>query len=146
MAFSVIVPPSQERRPTITVAIGRVKISIPADVAMSRPTPRPQVRKSNSQFASSPPLSDATVSLIVCGDHKIEVIKEVRTITALDLKGAKDLVDNAPSILKEGVSWSEAVAIKAALEGVGATIAIQPSRRRGDGHGAPQHVGGGHGA
>ena len=62
----------------------------------------------------------ATVALIAFGDRKIEVIKEIRAITSLGLKEAKDLVEDAPSIVKEGVSWFEAEAIQAALENVGA--------------------------
>jgi len=64
--------------------------------------------------------TEFTVILAAIGDKKIEVIKEVRAITALGLKEAKDLVEGAPKAVKEGVSKEEAEKIKAALEKVGA--------------------------
>src|SRR3569623_1364331 len=64
--------------------------------------------------------TDFTVVLASAGDKKIEVIKEVRAITGLGLKEAKDLVEGAPKPLKEGVAKDEAEKIKANLEKVGA--------------------------
>jgi large subunit ribosomal protein L7/L12 len=61
--------------------------------------------------------TDFTVVLASAGDKKIEVIKEVRAITGLGLKEAKDLVEGAPKPLKEGVAKDEAEKIKAQLEG-----------------------------
>lgn len=58
------------------------------------------------------------------GDQKIKVIKEVRAITALGLKEAKDLVDGAPKPVKEGVSKEDAEAIRKQLEAVGAVVEI----------------------
>ena len=84
--------------------------------------------------------------LLVVGDHNVEVIKAVREITGLGLKGAKDLVEDAPSIVKESVSWSEAEAIKTALERVGAKAAIQPHRWSGNGQYASQYAEAGNGA
>jgi large subunit ribosomal protein L7/L12 len=69
--------------------------------------------------------TEFTVVLTVPGSQKIQVIKELRTITALGLKEAKDLVDSAPKAVKEGVSKEEAEKIKATLEGVGATVEIK---------------------
>src|ERR1700739_4735224 len=60
--------------------------------------------------------TEFTVMLAAIGDKKIEVIKEVRAITALGLKEAKDLVEGAPKAVKEGVTKEEAEKIKAALE------------------------------
>ena len=65
------------------------------------------------------------VVLTGAGANKINVIKEVRTITSLGLKEAKDLVDGAPKSVKEGVSKDEAEKIKAALEAAGATVEIE---------------------
>jgi large subunit ribosomal protein L7/L12 len=65
------------------------------------------------------------VILSLAGDKKIQVIKVVREITALGLKEAKDLVDNAPKPVKTGVSKEEAEAIKAKLEEQGATVEIK---------------------
>ena len=59
------------------------------------------------------------------GDQKIKVIKVVREITGLGLKEAKDLVDNTPKALKEGVSKEEAEEIKAKLEEVGANVEVK---------------------
>ena len=63
--------------------------------------------------------------LTAIGDKKIEVIKEVRAITALGLKEAKDLVEGAPKAVKEGVSKDEAAKIKAALEKAGAKVELK---------------------
>lgn len=63
--------------------------------------------------------------LASAGDQKIKVIKEVRGITALGLKEAKDLVESAPQPIKEGVSKEEAQAIKEKIEAVGGTVEIK---------------------
>jgi len=69
--------------------------------------------------------TEFTVVLAAVGDKKIEVIKEVRAITSLGLKEAKDLVEGAPKPVKEGVSKEEADKIKAALEKVGAKVELK---------------------
>jgi large subunit ribosomal protein L7/L12 len=69
--------------------------------------------------------TEFTVILSAIGDKKIEVIKEVRAITALGLKEAKDLVEGAPKPVKEGVTKEEAEKIKAALEKVGAKVELK---------------------
>ena len=66
--------------------------------------------------------SEFTVVLAAAGDKKINVIKEVRTITGLGLKEAKDLVEGAPKEVKAGISKDEADAMKAQLEAAGATV------------------------
>ena len=65
------------------------------------------------------------VVLTEAGANKINVIKEVRAITALGLKEAKDLVEAAPKAVKEGVSKDEAAKLKAQLEGAGAKVEIK---------------------
>ncbi|MGD8326540.1 MAG: 50S ribosomal protein L7/L12 [Sphingomonadales bacterium] len=65
------------------------------------------------------------VILAGAGDKKINVIKEVRAITGLGLKEAKDLVEGAPKPVKEGVDKEEAEKIKAQLEGAGATVELK---------------------
>ncbi len=65
------------------------------------------------------------VILTAAGAQKINVIKEVRAITSLGLKEAKDLVEGAPKAVKEAVSKEEAAKIKAQLEGAGATVEIK---------------------
>lgn len=65
------------------------------------------------------------VELTSAGDGKIKVIKVVREATGLGLKEAKELVDGAPSIVKEGASKEEAEALKAQLEEVGATVTLK---------------------
>ncbi|MFL4994424.1 MAG: 50S ribosomal protein L7/L12 [Microvirga sp.] len=69
--------------------------------------------------------TEFTVVLAGAGDKKIEVIKEVRAITGLGLKEAKDLVEGAPKPVKEGVSKDEAEKIKATLEKVGAKVDLK---------------------
>lgn len=69
--------------------------------------------------------TDFTVVLAGAGDKKIEVIKEVRALTGLGLKEAKDLVEGAPKPVKEGVNKDEAAKIKKQLEEAGATVQIQ---------------------
>src|SRR3954447_12001439 len=69
--------------------------------------------------------TEFTVVLAATGDKKIEVIKEVRGITGLGLKEAKDLVEGAPKPVKEGVSKDEAEKIKATLEKVGAKVELK---------------------
>ena len=68
---------------------------------------------------------DFTVMLVSAGDKKINVIKEVRTITGLGLKEAKDLVEGAPKEVKAGISKDEADAMKAQLEAAGATVELK---------------------
>ena len=69
--------------------------------------------------------TEFTVVLAAVGDKKIEVIKEVRGVTGLGLKEAKDLVEGAPKPVKEGVPKEEADKIKAALEKVGAKVELK---------------------
>ena len=69
--------------------------------------------------------TEFTVVLAATGDKKIEVIKEVRAITGLGLKEAKDLVEGAPKAVKEGVSKDEAEKIRATLEKVGAKVELK---------------------
>ncbi len=65
------------------------------------------------------------VILTAAGEKKINVIKEVRAITALGLKEAKDLVEGAPKPVKEGVNKEEAEKLKAQLEGAGASVEVK---------------------
>jgi len=65
------------------------------------------------------------VILTAAGDKKIQVIKEVRAVTTLGLKEAKDLVDTAPKPIKEKVTKEEAEKIKAAIEGAGGSVEIK---------------------
>ena len=72
--------------------------------------------------------ADAEVSVILASvpaDKKIAVLKEVRAITGLGLKEAKDLVDGAPKAVKEGVKKDEAKALKEQLEAAGATVEVK---------------------
>jgi large subunit ribosomal protein L7/L12 len=66
-----------------------------------------------------------TVTLIAAGDKKIQVIKEVRAVTTLGLKEAKDLVEGAPKTIKEGVSKEEAAKIKTQIEAAGGQVQIK---------------------
>jgi hypothetical protein len=168
MSLTSLKPGGQPAR--VTLKFGPVTIEIVAgDTSQAAAkTPYPRRRGSDGRFAPSKPSSKppplfnspapvvtfslnsgepvATVSLVACGDHKLEVIKTVREITGLNLKEAKDLVEDAPSIIKEDVPWPEAEAIKTLLENAGGTAATWMRRQRGNGQGAPQHAGAGHGA
>ena len=75
--------------------------------------------------AASEEKTEFDVVLTEVGQQKINVIKAVRGITSLGLKEAKDLVDNAPKAVKEGVSQAEADEIKAQLEEAGATVELK---------------------
>ena len=75
--------------------------------------------------AAAPEKTEFSVILAGVGEKKIQVIKEVRAITGLGLKEAKDLVDGAPKPVKEGLSKAEAEALKAKLEGAGATVELK---------------------
>jgi len=68
--------------------------------------------------------TEFTVTLKAGGDKKINVIKEIRTITGLGLKEAKDLVEGAPKVVKDGVNKDEAAKIKKVLEDNGATVEV----------------------
>ena len=86
------------------------------------------VAASPAAGAAAAPVEEQTefsVILAAIGDKKIEVIKEVRAITALGLKEAKDLVEAAPKPVKEGVTKEEAEKIKAALEKAGAKVELK---------------------
>jgi large subunit ribosomal protein L7/L12 len=75
--------------------------------------------------ASGEAKTEFSVSLTSVGDKKINVIKEVRAATGLGLKEAKDLVEAAPSIVKEGIPEAEANEIKAKLEEAGASVELK---------------------
>jgi large subunit ribosomal protein L7/L12 len=78
--------------------------------------------------AAAPQAEEKTefdVILTAAGDKKIQVIKEVRAITGLGLKDAKDLVDGAPKPVKEGIAKEEAEKIKAQLEEAGAQVELK---------------------
>ena len=76
-------------------------------------------------IAAAEEKTEFAVHLTSAGDKKINVIKVVREVTSLGLKEAKDLVDGAPKVVKEGVSKDEAAAIKKKFEEVGATVEIK---------------------
>ena len=78
--------------------------------------------------AAAAPVEEKTefaVHLMGAGDKKINVIKVVREVTSLGLKEAKDLVDGAPKVVKEGLNKDEAAAIKKKFEEVGATVEVK---------------------
>ena len=78
--------------------------------------------------AAAAPAEEKTefaVHLTAAGDKKINVIKVVREVTSLGLKEAKDLVDGAPKVVKEGITKDEAAAIKKKFDEVGATVEVK---------------------
>ncbi|WP_191058126.1 50S ribosomal protein L7/L12 [Geminicoccus harenae] len=95
---------------------------------VSAAAPVAAVAAGGGAAAAAAPVEEQTefdVILASAGAQKINVIKEVRAITNLGLKEAKDLVEAAPKPVKEGVSKEDAAKIKAQLEGAGATVEIK---------------------
>jgi len=95
-------------------------VSAAAPVAVAAAAPA-----AGAADAGAAEASEVTVVLAAAGANKINVLKEVRTITGLGLKEAKDLVDGAPKAIKENVKKEEAEAIKKTLEELGATVEIK---------------------
>ena len=88
-------------------------------------TPMAAAAPAAAGAAAAEEKDDFTIMLVSAGDKKINVIKEVRTITGLGLKEAKDLVEGAPKELKTGVSKDEANGFKEKLEAAGATVELK---------------------
>ena len=99
----------------------RLGVSAAAPVAVAAAAPA----EAAGGAAAAEEKTEFDVILAGFGDKKVGVIKEVRAITGLGLKDAKDLVEAAPKAIKEGVEKEEAEKIKAQLEGVGATVEIK---------------------
>lgn len=95
-------------------------VSAAAPVAMAMAAPG-----GAGEAAVAEEKTEFDVVLTSAGDKKIGVIKEIRAITALGLKEAKDLVEGAPNTIKEGVSKDEAADIKAKIEAAGGTVEIK---------------------
>ena len=95
-----------------------VSAAAPVAVAAAGATPAAEAAEAEEQ-------TEFTVVLAAFGEKKINVIKEVRAITGLGLKEAKDLVESAPNPVKEDISKDEADKIKAQLEGAGATVEVK---------------------
>jgi large subunit ribosomal protein L7/L12 len=91
-------------------------VSAAAAVAVAAPSAAAAVVEEKTEF---------TVMLMAAGEKKIEVIKEVRALTGLGLKEAKDLVEGAPKSVKEGVTKEEAEKVKAQLEKAGAKVELK---------------------
>lgn len=97
-------------------------VSAAAQVAVAA---APASGESGGAAAAAEEKTEFSVVLASMGDQKINVIKEVRAITGLGLKEAKDLVESAPKPVKEGVAKDEAEKIKEQLEGAGATVEVK---------------------
>ena len=93
-----------------------VSAAAPVAVAAAAPAAADAVAEEKTEF---------DVILTSFGEKKVGVIKEVRALTGLGLKDAKDLVEAAPKAIKEGVNKEEAEKVKAQLESVGATVEIK---------------------
>lgn len=98
-------------------------VTAAAPVAVAAPGAAPAAAGDGAGAAEEQ--TEFDVVLTGAGDKKIQVIKEVRAITGLGLKEAKDLVDGAPSPVKEGVPKEEADSLKAQLEGAGASVEVK---------------------
>lgn len=95
----------------------RFGVTQPVVMAPTGPAPAPEAPK-----AEEP--TEFKVTLLSVGDKKIQVLKEVRALTNLGLKEAKELIDRVPSVVREGISKEEALKLKGQLEAVGATVEI----------------------
>ena len=95
-----------------------VTAAAPAAVSVAAPA-------GGGEAAAAEDKDEFDVILEAIGDKKIQVIKEVRTLTSLGLKEAKDLVDSAPKAVLEGVAKDAAEKAKEALEGAGATVVLK---------------------
>ena len=95
-------------------------VSAAAPVAAAGPAAGPAVEKEKEEEQT-----EFTVTLTAAGDKKINVIKEVRAITGLGLKEAKDLVEGAPKVVKESATKDEAAKIKKLLEDNGASVEVK---------------------
>ena len=96
--------------------------------AAAAPMMMPMAAAGGAAGGAAAPAEEKTefaVHLLAAGDKKINVIKVVREVTSLGLKEAKDLVDGAPKLVKEGISKDEAAAMKKKFEEVGATVEIK---------------------
>ena len=95
------------------------------EFGVSAAAPVAVVGAAGAGAAAAEEQTEFTVVLEAAGAEKIKVIKVVREITGLGLKEAKEMVDGAPSTLKEGVEKAEAEALKAQLEEVGAVVELK---------------------
>jgi large subunit ribosomal protein L7/L12 len=98
-------------------------VTAAAPVAVAAPGAAPAAAGDGA--AAGEEQTEFDVVLTAAGDKKIQVIKEVRAVTGLGLKEAKDLVDGAPNPVKEGIAREEADSIKEQLEAAGATVEIK---------------------
>lgn len=98
----------------------RLGVSAAAPVAMGA-----AASGDGEEAAAAVEQTEFEVLLTSVGGQKIQVIKELRTLTGLGLKEAKDLVDGAPVSIKKSLSKADAEAMKASLEGVGATVELK---------------------
>jgi large subunit ribosomal protein L7/L12 len=97
-------------------------VSAPAFMAAG---PMPGAGGAAPAEAKAEEQSEFTVTLVSVGDKKIQVLKELRAVTQLGLKEAKDIIDKTPSVVKENVSKEDAAKIKAKLEEVGAKVEVK---------------------
>lgn len=100
----------------VKVLEGKFGVSAAAPVAMAAPAAAAEVVEEKTAF---------DVELTASGDNKIAVIKAIREVTDLGLKDAKDLVDGAPKMVKEGVAKADAEKMKAKLEAAGGKVTLK---------------------
>jgi large subunit ribosomal protein L7/L12 len=86
---------------------------------------QPAAGKGGAEAPAEEAQTEFTITLVSVGDKKIQVLKELRALTNLGLKEAKDVIDKTPSTIKEGANKDEADKIKAKLEEVGAKVEVK---------------------
>jgi large subunit ribosomal protein L7/L12 len=109
----------------LAALVGTLKEKFGITQAAFTPQSQPAVSASAEPAAATEEQTEFTVGLASVGDKKIQVLKELRALTNLGLKEAKDIIDKTPSIIKEGATKEEADRIKAKLEEVGAKVEVK---------------------
>jgi len=109
----------------LAALVGTLKEKFGISQAVFAPQAQATVSAQAEPAAAAEEKTEFTVTLITVGDKKIQVLKELRTLTNLGLKEAKDIIDKTPSLIKEGATKEEADRLKAKLEEVGAKVEVK---------------------
>ncbi len=109
----------------LATLVGTLKEMFGISQAVFAPQAQPTLSAQAEPAAAAEEKTEFTVNLITVGDKKIQVLKELRALTNLGLKEAKDIIDKTPSLIKEGATKEEADRLKSKLEEVGAKVEVK---------------------
>lgn len=109
----------------LATLVGTLKEKFGITQAVFAPPAQPIAQAQAEPVTASEEKTEFTVTLASVGDKKIQVLKELRALTNLGLKEAKDIIDKVPSLIKEGATKEEADRIKSKLEEVGAKVEVK---------------------